>query len=308
MSGSVLGIISLAGTVQSFLQNISLRLGSIEFSGTEVPENFGSLGGNQRLAIHEFPGGFRSAQTFGAFPADTIAWRGILSGANALSRATDIGRLYVAGQPIVLAYAGFAWLGYVSRWSPHAKHQWWVPYDIAFEPVQDLSGAATPITSSQTPESQLTDQTTALNDYQAGDPLPTPTSLFDPVNQLLGDVQSALAPASGIISNVSAIASSTIGAGVSTITALAAPLIQSTDSGTASASLAVLSRSTIIGTLFAAPAATVDQLVGIVNPNLFQLAAQYYGDPSQWTLIATANNLLDPQPTGTFTLTIPAEA
>lgn len=36
----------------------------------------------------------------------------------------------------------------------------------------------------------------------------------------------------------------------------------------------------------------------VSNANLYQLAAQYYNDPLQWTTIAQANGLDDPQVTG----------
>ena len=36
-------------------------------------------------------------------------------------------------------------------------------------------------------------------------------------------------------------------------------------------------------------------IVTVTNTNLYSLAEKYYGDPLQWTLIATANNLSDPQ-------------
>jgi nucleoid-associated protein YgaU len=41
------------------------------------------------------------------------------------------------------------------------------------------------------------------------------------------------------------------------------------------------------------------------NDNLYRLAAIYYGDASQWTIIADANNLIDPEIYGTKTLIIP---
>jgi len=47
------------------------------------------------------------------------------------------------------------------------------------------------------------------------------------------------------------------------------------------------------------------QIIQVSNANLFQLAAQYYGDATLWTTIAEANGLTDPvvQPTITMTLT-----
>ncbi len=45
--------------------------------------------------------------------------------------------------------------------------------------------------------------------------------------------------------------------------------------------------------------------VRLFSPNLPQLAQQYYGDASQWGVIAANNGLLDPQPLGLYNLMIP---
>ncbi|VVC75986.1 hypothetical protein AQUSIP_12870 [Aquicella siphonis] len=42
-----------------------------------------------------------------------------------------------------------------------------------------------------------------------------------------------------------------------------------------------------------------------VNTTLFALAKEYYGDPTQWVIIARANNLVDPMVTQLTTLYIP---
>lgn len=47
------------------------------------------------------------------------------------------------------------------------------------------------------------------------------------------------------------------------------------------------------------------QVITVISGNLFQLAAQYYNDATQWVYIAKANNLSDPYITGTKTLIIP---
>lgn len=46
-------------------------------------------------------------------------------------------------------------------------------------------------------------------------------------------------------------------------------------------------------------------IVTFINPNLYRVAVQYYGDVNYWTVIANANNLTDPKVTGTVTLLIP---
>lgn len=46
----------------------------------------------------------------------------------------------------------------------------------------------------------------------------------------------------------------------------------------------------------------------IATGNLFQLAAQYLGDASQWIQIAKLNNLADPFLNGPTMLTVPTSA
>lgn len=46
------------------------------------------------------------------------------------------------------------------------------------------------------------------------------------------------------------------------------------------------------------------QIIQVSNANLFQLAAQYYGDATKWTAIAQANGLSDPVVQATITLTL----
>jgi nucleoid-associated protein YgaU len=44
-----------------------------------------------------------------------------------------------------------------------------------------------------------------------------------------------------------------------------------------------------------------------VGGNLYQIAADAYGDPAEWTTIAAANGLTDPVLIGVHMLTIPAQ-
>lgn len=45
--------------------------------------------------------------------------------------------------------------------------------------------------------------------------------------------------------------------------------------------------------------------ITVNNANLYDLAARFYGDAAQWTIIADANSIDDPQIYGTVTLIIP---
>jgi nucleoid-associated protein YgaU len=46
-------------------------------------------------------------------------------------------------------------------------------------------------------------------------------------------------------------------------------------------------------------------VISVVGGNLFQIAAKYLNDATQWLRIAQINGLSDPQLSGVVTLTIP---
>jgi nucleoid-associated protein YgaU len=48
--------------------------------------------------------------------------------------------------------------------------------------------------------------------------------------------------------------------------------------------------------------------ITVTSTTLFQLACQYYGDPTQWERIAALNNINDPWLSGLTTLILPSAA
>lgn len=49
---------------------------------------------------------------------------------------------------------------------------------------------------------------------------------------------------------------------------------------------------------------TIGQVLTVANANLYQIAAQQYGDATQWTVIANANGLSDPMIESTLSATV----
>ena len=47
------------------------------------------------------------------------------------------------------------------------------------------------------------------------------------------------------------------------------------------------------------------QVIMVTGGNLFQIAAQYLGDATQWVRIAHVNSIRDPWLSGLMTLTVP---
>jgi hypothetical protein len=51
-------------------------------------------------------------------------------------------------------------------------------------------------------------------------------------------------------------------------------------------------------------AGTIGKVLTVTNANLYRIAAEEYGDATQWTVIANANGLTDPMIEATLTLTL----
>lgn len=293
------------------MSNLQLTLGTVTFQSLELPETIGPLGGIQSEAHHDFAGGYRSIQTFGAFP-EPISFRGILTGSTAFARSLQIDRLRSAAQQIPLFYGAFAYLGIVTRYHARPRYQWFIPYEIEFLPMQDLSGSLLSLLSQGglAPELAIAQQlgilgslNTATNGY-----LELPSSMQSPVQALITGTGSSLLASGGSVSALSPANSGLIIAGASAVVASAGPYIAGTNPILSSPALDAASSAQAISNIVSTAGTSSSVTINTINPNLLTLAAQYYGDQSQWRTIANANSLTDPQPIGSYTLTIPRPA
>lgn len=112
-----------------------LTLGPIVFGSFEVPERI-TLGGRQRLAVHQLPGGGRVVDAMGGDDGE-LAWSGILSGPEAPARARALDRLRRGGLAWPLAWDGWRFTAVVSRFEADSMTPWWMPYRIAACVVAD---------------------------------------------------------------------------------------------------------------------------------------------------------------------------
>jgi nucleoid-associated protein YgaU len=77
------------------LKNAQLRIGNFVFEKDEFPEEI-NLGGEQMLAILQFPGGFKEVQSFGALDSNPV-WTGTFCFENALARAQTVEAMFRTG-------------------------------------------------------------------------------------------------------------------------------------------------------------------------------------------------------------------
>lgn len=282
-----------------------VRVGGVVLSGFETPQELPGIGTRQQIVRHEFPGGEITIQPLGAFP-HTVAWTGILTGRDAFPRAQRLQRLAALALSTTLSWGPWAWRGVVADFEAKAKHAFYVPYSLRFEPSRDLSGIGTVAGPGVSVDNVLGDGVTAIQDLQDGaDGLALPGSLAAPAAALLSSISVGLLQGNGSLQGISVVNASTIAAAAAAVQVASIDL-QGGDAATAAPAFGLGAQAAILGSLVGSPVRGV-RVVRTVNPNLFRVAAQYLGDATRWGDIAALSGLSDPQPVGQYDLTVPLQ-
>lgn len=304
-----------------------LRLGDFEFTNLEVPESL-PLGGAQRLAIHNFPGGARNIQALGPDHAP-ISWRGLMLGGTALDRAKGLDFMRVQGFPKLLTVWDSTYMVVIERFEFNPERYYKVPYSITVQVVSDDSQPVEDIPPAgfDTSIQDDCDSLGALGDIIGDSPLSTAISTLNStistVNSFATATSSVVSSVVGAISSVSSRAdvltagvkavlnSAGVVGGVVPSSPLAASIASMTAQVKATAQYPVLLN---IGSLadrmmrnvMAANQQNSTRLIQVAGGTLFDVAAAQYGDATRWTAIAAASGIKDAILTGVNTLQIPA--
>lgn len=277
----------------------------------ETPEQFGDMGGTQSLEEHRFPGGTITHKSYGYFP-NMQKWKGKFFGSGASERAEGVKRILAAGREVKLQYGTRSWLGRVAKFTPTARHAWWYEYEIEFWPRVDFGSPGPtqpPTTDLGTMLSLHILALTSLIKYGL-DPdfigQAAAIAIGGPAGFLISQTLDAVAAAGGNINNITAPSKTAIQQAASTALVSTAPYQASANPLLSSPASDAAARITAIKNLMTTAQPPV-AVVQTINPNLPLLAAQYYGDATQWRQIATANGLADTQPIGSYSLTIPQQ-
>lgn len=305
------------------ITELTFSVGYVVLTGFEVPETLDSLGGTQRIAEHHYPGGAISHQVYGAFP-NHVSFRGLLTGTAALPRARELDRLRVSGQPVPLVYGGVTLLGIVSEFTYRPKHQWLVPYEMRFQPGTDLTtvgqfdgllslfsivnDALVHLSAILSVVFSSSDGAThSASDAVVQQYMSLPPTMAPPLTALINDSFDALQAALGLPQDIPPNSVAQLELDAQALLAVAQPLAQSGDPTVASPAIDVIGYvNSLMSAVGSTSLGTITTLQ-VVNPNIRRIAAQYYGDATQWQRITDASQLPpDPQPIGEFALTIPA--
>ena len=315
------------------IQSIKGQTVYFEFQDFEIPELL-NAGGTQTIAVHEFPGGVKTVQSLGAFPPK-LTWKGFFYGTNpagesAFLRAKQLDQLRFSGLNYLFVYGVWKWEGIITKLDINIHYQWHVEYAIEVEVIEDKS--VTPVKQTQSLGSilvaALNNIVTSCNDplnpyqginYQGGSILQFATNAATAGNQTInfGGGQLSNVSQPSLISMINSFNRAFIAftyinqqlqsgiplLSISGISGLANPIFTTADPFISVAQFFIYNFGVAFNALGSQGTLYTQQRV--INPDLFRLAAQYYGDPNQWTVIAVANGLNDPAPTGTFLLNIP---
>lgn len=307
------------------MQNISLQLGDVTFADFEIPESI-SVGGSQMLRLHKLVGGVRVIDSMGRDDAP-LAWSGTFMGTNAVARAQALDALRVAGGQLLLTFGQYRYQVVIGDFRANLQRPYLIPYTISCEVVADQSVQTVAQDSPTVDDAIDSDLSDAQDDSDTiGDP--TLTGLMATLQSAAAAVQTFANAAQSVIASVAnplqavqgriatlltaqvslqasgSFAGITVGASVSSASALSVQITVNTNLQTLYGLQNTLGR--VANNLAAITESPNTVTVG--GGNLFQLADQAYGDPTDWTAIASANGLSDPFVTGPVTLVIPTAA
>lgn len=270
--------------------SFNLVLGTVHFSDLEHPENL-PLPSAQQIAVHQQAGGTRTIQTFGAQPGP-ISWKGTFFFYGAVDRMREMQRMQVAGKPVYLTWGPLKWEVIVSKFEPTVHHQYEIAYEVTCEVIRDLTGQSTlaSVTSLDSVNQSLFDQIQMrYAQLQALDPT---TNVWGTTLASAGSALSVAAPLSNASPSALSQAISSVQNAINTVSPYVdalAPLVGASNLQQFFTAQGILSNLQVIasnlGSGFSAKS------VQVIGGSLFGIAAKFYGDPSLWTVLATANNL-----------------
>lgn len=279
-----------------------VTLGSVVLEDFEVMESI-TFGRVREIAVNKVAGGIVVIQDFGDFPPDAIIIRGTLYGAGCEDRSFQIEQLCKMGRVLPLTWRQWKYTGIVKRYSPGPKHFTDIPYELEFVPMtNDSTGAsdAPPVDPPKLIKYSMAQVAKSINNPPSG------ISFSDDIQKVFKGLQDAVSQGQKDgLSNLPDVDKQQIADAADKISKALEGAKNSSDSLIASTAGNLINYLNIVKKQISTLGPTIFE-VPVSNPNLPQLAAQYYGDHTKWELIAKANNLgVNTNPKGDFILKIP---
>jgi hypothetical protein len=323
--------------IMSFLDNFApggdpyatrVVLGNIELVGLEVPESATPGAGKQQTVIHRLVGGKRTIDVLGV-DYDDLSWSGWILGAAAEARVKELETMRDTGNAVDFNLGEYYFSVVVTKFVPRFEHQYRRAYSIELVVVDRLdapvkknamSGSLDGLINSDIGQSlglakiiNVSAITDTINTVKAA-----VAQVQDFANQTVDTIQSVIRPIVAAQQMVQSVIAQ-VGAAVADITTLGGLVPGNPISNAANNLLRQANAMTQLAPLYqmqsvlgrlqknvlAGPLANGTVSVTTSNTSLQRLSADQYGDQSQWTKVAAANSITDPQVTGIQTIKFP---
>lgn len=301
----------------------------VDFRELEIPSTLDSLGGHKLFALLQFTDGSRVIQTFGNVPVKAMRWRGVILGQESFDRAKALDGMRRTRAQVTLTYGPFRFTGILAAFLVRPGFEGFLPYDAEFVPDTDLSQSVPPglVALVDTAASQALDAALAATNAFAIDQDLIPEFVFEIALNLQAAVVQATTAilTAGALTALAAKNPGQLGQITQTLAAANAALNDGNGGGILNTAIFSLTSDaptaidpTVAPDIFNAWAACNAALallqtptppaaltVTVLDPNLYQLATVYLGDPSRWDEIAAANQVDEPFLVGLWVLVIP---
>lgn len=303
---------------------VTLTLGDVVFEYAEIPEEL-PFGGSQALVRHQQAGGQRTIDSMGPVE-DDLSWSGIFLAANAEGRAKYLNQMRQAGTEIDLTWSTLRYKVVIQSFTARFMQAYRIPYSITCAVVSDESQRVESLPPNTIDMQMRSDMASALG-FGDGIGDSTLSGLLSGLNTAISAVSdfakvttatinSVLKPIADVTARTEVLIGS-VGATAQNLATLGGVL---PNNSVAQAINNTLSRVTTYEQLpqLYGLQSTLGRMnanlgligssgrsIAVYGADLQRLAAQYYGDATQWTKIADANGLRDPIVTGQQKLIIP---
>ncbi|PRP68694.1 hypothetical protein BUE93_20730 [Chromobacterium amazonense] len=304
-----------------------VAVGSFEFQGLEVPESI-TIGAKQQTVVHKLTGGKRIVDVLGV-DYDSIGWKGWMLGPTAGERVKALEALRDAGEAVVFVLEDYHFKVVISHFAVEFSHRYRRQYTIELEVIDRadakpagnaLSGSLDALINSDV--GSALGLANVINVQAVTDAVTSVQSAVSSVqsiaNATAATVQTVIRPIVAAGQVVNAVIGQ-VGGAIQDITTLGGLIPGNPVSKAANNHIRQVQAYTQLPALYelqsvlgriekhvlAGPLASGTASVVTSNTNLQSLAAQAYGDQSQWTRIAAANGMTDPKVAGVQTVVIP---
>lgn len=293
----------------------------------EVPDKV-TIAGRHKTVLHQMVGGKRVIDVLGVEYAP-LTWSGVITGSQSGDRVNALERMRDAGKKLRLTLDNYSFTVVITSFTPVYEFIYRRPYSIEVAIVANnasplkvdaLTGALQGVLDSNIGQalglSNIIDISTVTNAVTAVHSAVKEVTDFAhaTVEQVQSVVRPIIAAQTIIQQQISQLESAasqinTLGGLVpgNPISTTVSNLLRQADQSTRIPALYSLHN--VLGRLNknVSSGQTADgvRTVTLSGGNLYQVAADQYGDASLWSSIASANDLSDPQLTGINSLTIP---